>query len=240
MVEQRSIRSRLVGANVPRGERIASGVLGGALVLNGVRRGGWLGALFAIVGGALVLRGATGRSGLYRTRAARKGVEVRRTVTIQATPHAIYALWRDPRQLARFMSHVKSVELDDDGASRWIVREGPVKLSWRAELVEDVPDRRLRWRSLPGGSVDHEGSIDLREAEGDRGTIVDVRIRYRPPGGVLAAGMLGDLLRGLPGLQLEEELARLRMIVETGEIATSARRPGELGTHEKLATGVVP
>ena len=232
------MRNRLVGVNVPRGERVASVVVGSALIGVALRARSIAGVLGAAVGAALVARGASGRCPLARARALKKGIEVRRAITIQADAHALYLVWRDPRQLQRFMSHVESVELCADDVSRWTVREGPLELSWRAELVEDVPDRRLRWRSLPGGDLDHEGTIDLRAADGDRGTIVDVRIRYRPPGGAVAAVVFGKLLRELPGMQLEQELARLRMLVETGEIATSARRPADIGPHHK--SGVVP
>jgi uncharacterized membrane protein len=126
------------------------------------------------------------------------------------------------------MAHVKSVELEPGGISHWTVDEGGRELTWRAEIIEEEPGRRLRWRSLPGGDLDHEGILDLHEAPGDRGTVVEVRLRYRPPGGVVVSGMLSGLLRELPGLQLAEELARLRMLVETGELATGMRRPAEV------------
>jgi len=233
MADERPVRNRLIGINVPRGERIASAVVGAALIGLGVRARSLAGALGVALGAALFALGASGRCPVFRARASKKGIEVRRAVTIQSDPHTLYLLWRDPRQLQLFMSHVDSVELCADNISQWTVREGPLELSWRAELVEDVPDRRLRWKSLPGGDLDHEGTIDLRPADGDRGTIVDVRIRYRPPGGAIVAGAFGGLLRELPGTQLEQELARMRMLVETGEIATSARRPADVDAQFK-------
>jgi len=50
--------------------------------------------------------------------------------------------------------------------------------------------------------------------------------------------MLGGVLRALPGMQLDQELARMRMLVETGEIATSARRPADLERRHK--SGAAP
>jgi uncharacterized membrane protein len=230
MSRSHSIRSRLVGVNVPPVERIASVAIGGALAAIGIRRRSIGGAVLAAIGSALVVRGVTGRSGLYRMRAVRKGIEIRRSVTVQASPREVYALWRDLRNLPRFMSHVKSVDVQPDGISTWTIEEGGRTFGWRAEIVEESPGRRLRWRSLPGGDLDHEGTLDLHEAPGDRGTVVDVRMRYRPPGGLFVSGMLNGLLRDAPGLQLAEELARLRMLVETGELATGARRPTEVRT----------
>jgi uncharacterized membrane protein len=242
MDSNRDIRSRIAGINVPRWERVASVVIGGGLASAGLaqiagvrlRRGVLGGVVLALVGAGFVARGITGRSGLYRMRAVRKGIEVRRAVTIQATPQQVYAMWRDLRNLTQFMSHVKSIDLVGDGVSRWRVEEGGRVLEWQAEITEDTPARRLRWRSLPGGDLHHEGILDLYESPGHRGTVVDVRIRYMPPGGLVVAGMFSDLLRKLPGLQLAEELARLRMLLETGELATGARNPAELTAREKI------
>jgi uncharacterized membrane protein len=243
MDQNRDIRSRIVGTNVPGWERIASVVLGAGLVGTGVariagvrmkERGILGGVVLGLAGVALLGRGISGRSGLYRMRSVRKGIEVRRAVTIQCSPQEVYELWRDLRNLPRFMEHVKSIEIESDRISRWRVAGGPKTLEWRAEITEDTPGRRLRWRSLPGGDIEHEGVVDVYEAPGGRGTVVEVRMRYRPPGGLVVMGMLNGILRKLPGLQLAEELARLRMLIETGELATAARNPRELAADEKV------
>ena len=234
-MENRDFRSRIAGVNIPRWERIAGAVIGGGLASIGIIRaiqrrtfaGTVGGSAIAALGAGLFVRGVAGRSGIYRMRALRKGIEVRRAITIQATPGEVYELWRDLTNLPRFMEHVKSVEIEDDRISRWTVQEGPKTLSWRAEITEDTPGRRLRWRTLPGAAIDHEGVLDLYEATGGRGTVVEVRMRYKPPGGLFVMGMLSGVLRRLPGLQLAEELARLRMLIETGELATGARNPND-------------
>ncbi len=234
----REIRSRLVGVNIPRWERLATIAVGGALAAVGVRRRSVAGGLLAALGAGLVVHGVSGRSGLYRMRAVRKGVEVRRSITIQCSPMEVYELWRDLSNLPRFMEHVTSIEVESDRISTWTVHEGPKTFQWRAEITEDTPGRRLRWRSLPGSDLDHEGTLDLVAAPGGRGTIVDVRMRYQPPGGLPIAGLLFGPLRSIPRIQLGEELARLRMLLETGELATGARNPGELEASEKVFSGL--
>jgi uncharacterized membrane protein len=231
-----AIRSRLVGINVPPGERIASVAIGGALAIMGARRHSLGGALLALVGGGLLVRGITGRCAFYRIRSARKGVQVRRAVTVQATPKAVYELWRDLRNLPRFMAHVSSIEVEDHGISRWVVDQGPIQLVWRAEIVEDSPARRLRWRSLPDSELHLEGTLDLREAPAGRGTIVELKLHYQPRGGALVKSALYDFLRTITALEVDAELARMRMLLETGELVTAARNPAEVDEKVEVAT----
>ena len=247
MEKNRHIRSRIVGVNVPRWERVASVVAGGGLAGWGITRIAGIGmkqrsiltgALLTLAGAALLERGVSGRCGVDRMRSVRKGISVRRAITIQCTPLEVYELWRDLRNLPRFMEHVSSIEIISDKISRWRIDEGPKTLEWQAEITEDTPGRRLRWKSLPGGDIDHEGVLDVYPAPADRGTVVEVRMRYTPPGGLFVMGMLNGVLRKLPGMQLGEELARLRMLIETGELATGARNPGELQASEKVITAM--
>ena len=53
-------------ANIGDSERYASGILGGMLVLGGLKRGGWGGLTLAAVGGAFIARALTGTSSVYR------------------------------------------------------------------------------------------------------------------------------------------------------------------------------
>jgi uncharacterized membrane protein len=247
MENHRDIRSRIVGINVPRWERLASVVIGGGLAALAAKRIAAVGRKHRALGsgaalGALGLgflaRGISGRCGVYRMRAVRKGIEIRRAITIQCSPQEVYELWRNLANLPRFMHHVQEVEVLGNNLSRWRVQEGPTTLEWQAEITEDTPGRRLRWSSLPGGDIENEGVLDLYPAPAGRGTVVEVRMRYKPPGGLLVMGPLSGFLRKLPGLQLGEELARLRMLIETGELATGARNPGELEASEKVFTAM--
>ena len=229
-MQSNEIRSRIVGVNVPRGERIVSGLLGGAAVAFGLRRRS---VLLTTVGAAFVVRALSGRCPLYRARSLRKGIQVRKAITIQGTPQQIYDVWRDLENLPRFLSHVKSVTIEEGGISRWRVEQGPATFEWRAELLEESPGKRLRWRSLPGGDIVHDGAIELYEAPGDRGTVVEVKFHYFPPGGLLVASALSDFLRKLTATQIGEELSRLQQLVETGEVATGARRLDDLPEDDR-------
>jgi uncharacterized membrane protein len=221
------------------GERIATGLVGAAAIVHGARRRGLVGVLAAGAGTALVVRAITGRCPMYRARAVRRGIHVRRVVTVQAKPEKIYSMWRDLANLPQFMSHVKSVTVESANISRWVVEVGGKELAWRAEIVEDTPNRRLRWKSLPGGDISHEGEIDIRE-DGTRGTVLEVKMHYFPPGGLIVASALYELLRKLASVDIGTELVRLRQLLETGEIATGKRRVDDLPEDEKVMTVSTP
>ena len=152
-------------------------------------------------------------------------IEVTKAVTIQRPAEEVYGFWRDFENLPSFMEHLESVDVQDGGRSRWTAK-GPAgrSIEWEAELVDDRPAERLSWRSLPGATVENEGSVDFRPAPGDRGTEITVRLRYAPPGGTLGAAV-AKLLGEEPATQLADDLRRFKQVMETGEIARSDSTP---------------
>lgn len=234
-MQEEHVRSRIVGVNIPTGERIVTGLAGAAAIVIGARRRSVGGYLMSVLGAAAMMRAITGRCPVYRARAIRRGIHVRRVVTIQARPEQIYAVWRDLANLPRFLTHVKSITVESATISHWVVDIHGKELGWRAEIVEDTPNRRLRWKSLPGSDISHEGEIDIRD-HGDRGTVVEIKLHYFPPGGLVVASALYELLRRLARVDIGTELVRLRQLIETGEIATGARRVADLAAHDKAVS----
>jgi uncharacterized membrane protein len=153
----------------------------------------------------------------------REAPAVTAAITVQAEPHDLYALWRDLENLPRFMSHLESVRTaaDDPHRSHWVVR-GPLNrtVEWDAEIVEDVPDQRIAWRSIAGSPVHHSGVVVFRRAPADRGTEVHVQFDYSLPGGPVAA-TLAKLLGGEPLQITETDLRRFKQLIETGEVVQS-------------------
>ncbi|PYR57396.1 MAG: cyclase, partial [Acidobacteria bacterium] len=63
--------------------------------------------------------------------------------------------------------------------------------------------------------MDNSGSVRFREAPGARGTEVLVRLQYHEPAGAIARG-LAWLFGEEPGQQIEEDLRRVKQLMETG------------------------
>jgi len=163
-----------------------------------------------------------GRSARPRTGARlTNSVHVKKSFTINRQPEIVYGFWRQLENLPRFMRHLESVEVIDERRSHWRAR-GPAGLmvQWDAEIVEEVPNERLSWRSLEGAMVPNRGTVRFATAPGARGTELHVDMEYWVPGGRLAAS-LAKLFGEEPEQQISDDLRRLKQLLETGEIARS-------------------
>jgi len=150
-----------------------------------------------------------------------KGIRVEKSTTIMRTPEELYAFWRNFGNLPRIMEHLKSVQVIDSTHSHWIAK-APVgtTVEWDAEIINDVPNERIGWRSLENAQVDNAGSVVFtRQAEG-RGTIVEVTLKYDPPAGKLGA-VIAKLLGEAPETQIVEDLRHLKQFMETGVATTT-------------------
>jgi uncharacterized membrane protein len=234
--EESAAPSPSASTNVSDPERWLSVVAGSAIAAYGITRRSVGGFLTAALGGALVWRGATGNCPVYSqlgvsTASAAgdesqvsvpygRGIRVEKSTTINATPEALYGFWRNFANLPRFMDHLESVTVLDDKRSHWVA-SGPagIDAEWDAEIINEIPNELIGWRSVAGSRVDNAGSVHFKEATGGRGTIVKVVLRYDPPGGVLGAAF-AKLFGEDPAMQVGEDLRKLKQLIETGELAT--------------------
>lgn len=217
--------------NLKRYERALSLLGGAALALAGALRRGWMGLGLGLAGGGLLMRAATGHSVLLRllgknravvdsgARVAvphQQGVRVEDTILIERSPNELYEFWRDFTNLAQFLPNVKSVEVYEGNRSHWVV-DGPAgaAISWDAEIVNDVPDEVIAWRTVDGAIVDHAGSVRFHPTPDGSATIVQVAFEYAPAGGpvgVAAARLFGHA----PEQQVAAALQRLKKLVDGG------------------------
>jgi uncharacterized membrane protein len=144
-----------------------------------------------------------------------------KAVTVNRSPDEVYRFWRDFRNLPRFMSHLESVAVLDERRSHWTAK-GPAGrlVEWDAEIVEDIPGQRIRWRSQPNATVSNWGAVRFVPAPGGRGTEIHVEMDYAPP-----AGELGSLVARLfgqePSQQVQADLRKVKQVLETGEVVVS-------------------
>ena len=217
------------GTNVGDTERIVSVVAGAALALFGLRRFSKFGFSLATLGGSLVYRGLTGHCSMYQrlgmntaeesghdTR-GNLGVKIERAIVVAAPTDKIYRFWRNFSNLPRFMDNLDSVQVQDSKRSHWIARgPGGVRIEWDAEIINEIPNELIAWRSTGGGSVDHAGSVRFEAGPGGRGTTVRVSLQYDPPGGS-AGHAVAALFGSDAGARVDKDLQNLKRVMESGE-----------------------
>jgi uncharacterized membrane protein len=150
-----------------------------------------------------------------------------RSVTIAAPPAQLFAMWRDASQLPRFMRKVRSVAEGEDGIWRWVIG-GPAdtEVHLKTWIVEEREGEFLAWRSVEGSQIEAEGKVMFHDAPGGRGSVVEAIIAYQPPGGTIGH-WIAKAFGADPAAHGRHDLKRLKMLVETGEIATAANHRGE-------------
>jgi uncharacterized membrane protein len=176
----------------------------------------------AAVLGVVVLDLLSGRElrGVIPRAVARKRIiEVRKTITVNREPEEVYAFWRDFENLARFMTHLESVEITGQGRSHWKAKAPAGRtVEWDAIIVDDQPNQRIAWETVAGSGIDHTGLVRFQPAPGNRGTEVRVELRYAPPAGRLGS-TLAKLFGEEPEQQIQADLWAFKSVMETGEIA---------------------
>ncbi len=158
---------------------------------------------------------------------------VGRTVTINRPRAELYAFWRDFSNLPAFLDNVVSVDMLDGQRSHWVVKAPAGRtVEWDAVITEERDGELIAWASAEGADVPNSGRIDFSDAQGGRGTIVTATILYDPPGGAIGK-VIAKMFQREPAIQARRDLRRFKQLMETGEIATSARTARQLAEEKE-------
>jgi uncharacterized membrane protein len=223
--------------NVGELERWLSVVGGSALAIYGLDRRDSRGGLLALLGAELVRRGMTGHCMLYEMTGlttangsglslphsdtaapsaalqASRAVKVEHSIAIDRPRAEVYAFWRDFRNLPLFMGLVESVESVGEGRARWKARgPGGSTIEWTAELINDVQDTLIAWKSVGDPDIANAGSVNFRDTAGG-GTEVRLVFEWMPPAGRVGS-TVAKLLGQDPDARAREDLGRLKSLLE--------------------------
>jgi uncharacterized membrane protein len=147
-----------------------------------------------------------------------RGIHVEQSVLIARPAAQLYRFWRNFENLPKFMQHLQSVAVREEGISHWVAT-GPrgMSVEWDARVINEIENKVIAWQSLKGSMVATAGSVNFEETE--RGTIVRVHMQYNPPGGKLGAAV-AYVFGEEPNIQVQEDLRRFKRLMEAGEIPT--------------------
>jgi uncharacterized membrane protein len=75
---------------------------------------------------------------------------IEKSIDVNATARTAYNQWTQFEQFPNFMDGVISVQQMDNKRLHWRTNIGGIEKSFDTEITEQIPDKRIAWRSLSG------------------------------------------------------------------------------------------
>ena len=228
--EKRSSNGPESAINVGQTERLVTALAGGAMAAYGISKRNPAGIALALMGGTLLVRGATGHCPVYQaigasTVAEDEHVHIEDSVTINQPRTALFGFWREFANLAQIFPGIESVIPVGDTQHHWVAHtpDGR-KVTWDTEIIAEKKNALITWRTLPDSPVKHTASVRFVTVPHGRGTETRMSIEYTAPGGKLTHS-LAQILSSAPETMLHESLRRFKQLMETGEVPTVKGQP---------------
>jgi uncharacterized membrane protein len=136
--------------------------------------------------GDLVSGGADG-DGSEGRRSQKMRPIIQESIDVAVPRSLAYNQWTQMEDLPDALKAVKSVDQEDDANTSWTVKIGPSTREWKAEILEQIPDERIVWKST--GGADITGAVTFHELA-EKLTRVQVEMEYHPSGAVEQIGNL--------------------------------------------------
>ncbi|MBL1101486.1 SRPBCC family protein [Streptomyces coffeae] len=123
---------------------------------------------------------------------------VRESVEVEVPLHAAYNQWTQFTEFPRFMEGVDQVTQVDDRHNHWSTSIAGVQREFDTEIVDQLPDERIAWRTT-SGDVQQRGMVSFRRVD-ETHTEVKLTMDYEPTGvAEKAADMTGTVDRRIRG-----------------------------------------
>jgi len=139
------------------------------------------------------------------------------TEIIERPVRTVYNQWTQVEEFPRFMKGVKSVRQLDNTHMEWHAEIAGKDVHWQSEIIDQVPDQRIVWRSTSGAK--NGGMVQFRALGADR-TEVQLVMEYEPEG---AVEKIGDTV-GVPDSRVKSDLERFKEFIESQPAETGAWR----------------
>jgi uncharacterized membrane protein len=143
--------------------------------------------------------------------------KVEKSIDVQVPASTAYNQWTQFEEFPRFMEGVQAVQQLDDRNLRWQAEIGGKTVEWKAEISEQIPDKRIAWRSVEGAR--NAGVVTFHRLSDDR-TRIMLQLDYEPDG---ALERVGDWL-GVASHRLQGDLERFKTFIESRGEETGAWR----------------
>ena len=134
--------------------------------------------------------------------------KVQESIEVEVPVHTAYNQWTQFEEFPEFMEGVEEVTQVDDRHNHWRTRIAGAKREFDTEIVDQLPDERVAWRTV-SGDVRQMGMVAFEPLD-DARTRVYLTLDYEPGGLVEKAG---DAL-GVVDRRVKGDLDRFKGFVE--------------------------
>ena len=142
---------------------------------------------------------------------------IEKDIEVNARLSVVYNQWTQFETFPQFMEGVRSVRQLDASHLAWKAEILGQEVQWEAEITEQIPDKRIAWRSTSGHV--NTGTVSFI-SESENTTVVSLVIEYAPEG---TAEKLADAF-GIVSLRIGGDLKRFKQFIEEQGAATGAWR----------------
>jgi uncharacterized protein YndB with AHSA1/START domain len=142
--------------------------------------------------------------------------KVEKSVVVEVPVRTAYNQWTQFEEFPRFMGGVEKVTQISNERLEWFAEIGGVRRQWTAQILEQVPDRKVAWAATEGAV--NAGAVTFEDLGGR--TSVHLSLEFEPEG---VLEKLADTLRIIER-QAEADLERFKTFIESQGGETGAWR----------------
>jgi uncharacterized membrane protein len=143
--------------------------------------------------------------------------QARTSIVVERAISPVYNQWTQFEDFPQFMEGVEAVVQQDDTHLHWVAKIGPVQREWDAEILQQVPDQVVAWRSTTG--AENAGAVTFRPLSAER-TEITLELTFEPEDLTEKAG---DAL-GIVERRAKGDLERFKEFIERRAEETGAWR----------------
>jgi uncharacterized membrane protein len=145
---------------------------------------------------------------------------IEQSIEVDAPAQAVYNQWTQFEEFPRFMEGIEQVRQLDDKRLHFTAAVAGRRHEWDAEIIEQIPEQKIAWRSVSGKRND--GTVFFDKLAENK-TRVRAVIAFEPEG---AVEKVGDAL-GVASARVKGDLKRFKEFIEERGRETGAWR-GEI------------
>ncbi|MFF0587354.1 SRPBCC family protein [Streptomyces sp. NPDC003781] len=140
---------------------------------------------------------------------------VKEAVDVEVPVHTAYNQWTQFEEFPHFMEGVQEVRQLDERHNHWVTQVSGVKREFDTEIVDQLPDERITWRTTTGDTSQRD-TVRFQRLD-DAHTRVELVMDVEPTG---VAEKTGDAL-GVIDRRVKGDMQRFKEYIE--------KRGGESG-----------